>query len=471
VGISDWYLKLILLFAFLGVSVLLLIADFEKNKKYLPYVLIFLFANTGFAYDVLGVHTSAAELIYFSLLVFMALSWLADKSELPNFGLAAPIRLYALCSLIGVFTALWFSVSPVNIFIELKSYLGYIFYILLIVYLTPDKDEAKKYLWAFVIASLIPIMDALPNLRELASQIDAVNSRSIGMTWGPLNVLVGFLLPIFFLGLALLFLNYGWIPKLFLVGILCNIAIILLFSQTRSGWIALVVSVAVFMILTKRRVKMFFYIGALLLLVTAAIGSERAINLIDNRIDHTGSEQDSSLRKRTDQWAHAIRTFQAYPLTGSGWGGYLVLRRGGGVENRSWPSLPRWHNSFFEILSQLGILGIVTFYWLWFRIFKRSYVAWRIAVEEDRIVLSGLISAVLSCLVYSFGEQQFFRIESAAVSWFTAGLLVAYSSFIIPLDKVERPGLKPTAKDGFGASTCRDTKGDLVQTRMSPVRT
>ena len=470
-GLSDWYLKFILLLVLLGLSALVLLADFRKNKRFLPYLLILLFANTGFAYDIMGFGTSAAELIYFSLVVFMALSWLADKSVLPNLGLAAPIRLYAICSLIGVFTALWFRVSPVNIFIELKSYLGYIFYIFLVVYLTTDKEQVKRYLWAFVIASLIPIMDSLPSLRALASQTETWQRLNFGITWGPLNTLVGFLLPIFFLGLALLFLNNGWIPKIFLVGILCSIAIILLFSQTRSGWIALVVSVAVFMILTQRRLKMFFYIGALLLLVTVAVGSESAKTLINARIERTGTVQDTSLRKRTDRWDHAIRTFQAYPLTGSGWGGYLPPQAGGGVGNRSWPALPRWHNTFFEILSQLGFLGIVTFYWIWFRIFKRSYVAWRTAVEEDRIVLSGLISAVLSCFVYSFGEQQFFRIESAAVSWFTVGLLVAYSSFIIPLDKVERSGLKPIAKDGFGASTCRDPKGDLVQTRMSPVRT
>jgi len=469
VGVSDWYLKLILLLVLLGLGALVLLADFQKNKKFLPYLLILLFANTGFAYDVMGFHTSAAELIYFSLLVFMALSWLADNSVLPNLGLSAPIRLYTICSLIGVFTALWFSVSPVNIFIELKSYLGYVFYIFLVVYLTTDKEQAKKYLWAFVIASLIPIMDALPNLRALASQTETLQRLNV-LAWGPLNTLVGFLLPIFFLGLALLFLNYGWRPKLFLMGILCSIAMILLFSQTRSGWIALVVSVAVFMVLTQRRLKMFFYVGALLLLVTAAVGSEGAKNLINARIERTGSEQDSSLSKRIARWDIAVRTFWAYPLTGSGWGGYLSVQPGGGVGNKSGPALPRWHNSFFEILSQLGIFGVFAFYWIWLRVFKRSYAAWQAAHEEDRLILSGLISAVLSCLVYSLGEQQFFRIEGASVSWFTTGLLVAYSSFIIPLDKVERPGLKPIAKDGFGAPTCRDPKRDLVQTRRSPVR-
>ena len=76
--------------------------------------------------------TSAAELIYLGLLIVMTVSWLSDRSVLPNLGLATPIRLYAMCSLMGVFTALWFNVRPVNIFLELKSYLGYVFYIFLV---------------------------------------------------------------------------------------------------------------------------------------------------------------------------------------------------------------------------------------------------------------------------------------------------------------------------------------------------
>jgi len=437
VGVSDWYLKLILLALLLGLSALLLLADFKKNKRYIPYLLILLFANTGFLYDFLGFRTSAAEVIYFSLLLLMTFLWLGDRSILPNLGLAAPIRLYAICSLVGVFTALWFSVRPVNIFIELKSYLGYIFYIFLVVFLTTDKEQVKKYLWVFVVASLIPIMDALPRLREIASEINTVERAGFGMAWGPLNVLVGFLLPIFFLALCLLFLNYGWTRKLFLLGILFSIAIILLYSQTRSAWIAFTLSVAVFMILTRRRLKMFFYVGALLLLLTTAVGSNRSKNLITERIEYTGSEQDSSLKKRTDRWDRAIRTFWTYPVTGSGWGGNLPPKAGGGVGTTSWTALPRWHNSFFEILSQLGLFGVLSFYWIWFRVFKRSFVVCRAATDEDRLILCGLISAVLSCFIYGFGEQQFYRIETASVSWFITGLLVTYSFFIAPPVQVE----------------------------------
>ena len=94
--------------------------------------------------------------------------------------------------------------------------------------------------------------------------------------------------------------------------------------------------------------------------------------------------------------------------------------------------LPRWHNSFFEILSQLGLLGVLTFYWIWIRLAKLAMQA-RNLIEDnkDNILLSGLIAAVLSCFIYSLGEQQFYRIEIASVSWFVAGLLVACVNIIM----------------------------------------
>ena len=65
---------------------------------------------------------------------------------------------------------------------------------------------------------------------------------------------------------------------------------------------------------------------------------------------------------------------------------------------------------------------------------------------QDRLILSGLISAVLSCFVYSFGEQQFYRIETASLSWFITGLLVVYTSFILPPDQVEEVLVKAQLK-------------------------
>ena len=68
---SDWYLKLIVLSASASLVGLIILTDFNKNKRFVAYFLIALFAQTGFAYAIKpGYHTSAAELIYFASLIF-----------------------------------------------------------------------------------------------------------------------------------------------------------------------------------------------------------------------------------------------------------------------------------------------------------------------------------------------------------------------------------------------------------------
>ena len=158
--------------------------------------------------------------------------------------------------------------------------------------------------------------------------------------------------------------------------------------------------------------------------------------IIRHRVfEQTIDQQDSSLQARLGRWETAINIFKAHPLIGSGWGGYLLRRPDGYMSDTSISALPRWHNSFFEILSQLGLLGVLTFYGIWIRLGKLAMQA-RCLIKDnkdnkDNILLSGLIAAVLSCFIYSFGEQQFYKIETASVSWFVAGLLVVCVNIIM----------------------------------------
>ena len=89
---SDWYLKLILLSVGAAFVVLIALSNWEKYKKYIVYLLIALFAQTGFAYQIKpGYFTSAAEFLYFGLLIIMGTAWLKNKSSVPDIGLKKPI--------------------------------------------------------------------------------------------------------------------------------------------------------------------------------------------------------------------------------------------------------------------------------------------------------------------------------------------------------------------------------------------
>jgi len=422
---SDFYFKLVILFVGGLVAALVIFTNWERYKILLVFFLMALFAQTGFAYEIKPwIPTSVAEMLYFCLLILMVLMHFKNRNAIQDIGMSWPIRVYLLCSFVGIISALSFDVLPVNIFIEIKSYVGYVFYLYLIPFLLDKKEDIYKCLWGFVIFSVIPLLHVIPNLGSLS----AIESKrvDIALTWGALNIFIGYILPFLFVAIGLLSTTSSLTKRFFLIGMITVSLYALFYSKTRIGWMAFSASFLIYSLLSKNRIKIIFAVLVLVFLVLASDQIEHVQSIVKGRIfDQTLEHQDSSLQKRLSMWETATATFNSYPLFGSGWGGYLYRLPYGGVSKTSVVALPRWHNSFYEIMSQLGLFGLVSFYWIWFRIGKMSISAWRKVREpRDRAILTGLISALAAIFVYSFGEQQFFRIETASVSWFFAGLLV-----------------------------------------------
>lgn len=379
-----------------------------------------------------GHYTSAAELFYFLLLLLMGLSWLGDKTSVPSIGMKGPVGLYLFCAIAGIFIAKMFNVKSLNIFTEFKSYAGYIFYIYLVPFLIKDKNDIRRCVWALVICSAIPLFEIAPYLNQ-TRHVDT-ERYNIAINWGSaLNTYVGYILPMVFLALSLFRISSGWIRRGLLLVFISTSLVSLFYSQTRTGWIALSFAFVVYAFLSEKRIK-FIIVSSIFLILTIAIyaNTKTVSSIISHRIvDETFDKQDSSLQTRFQRWETAKSTFSEYPLTGTGWGGYLVELPDGTLSEESIDILPRWHSSFFEILSQLGLIGVLSFYWIWLRIGKIFFNAWKSARErQDRTILCGLIAAVVSIFVYSFGEQQFYKIETASVSWFITALLIAYARFL-----------------------------------------
>lgn len=428
-----WYLKLLIIGIATFITFMVATSNADK-RSYIAYLLIALFAQTGFAYAIKpGYFTSAAELIYFAALIL----FLIQRENIPNNGLQKPIKWYLVVALLGIFPAIIHDVSPLNIAIEIKVYVLYVFYLFLVPFLIQSKRELKNCLWVFIIFSIIPLCYTVPNLGSLAD-IETERIADFTEYWGALNVFVGYMLPVMFIAITLIYLT----PHPFLRTILLTFVgisfFILFYSQTRTGWGSFLISFIVFATLARKKRLLFVVVPLLSVVIALSSLAPSIKQIVSHRVfEQTIDQQDSSLQKRLDRWEVAINTFKAHPLIGSGWGGYLERRTGRYMSDTSLSILPRWHNSLFEILSQVGLLGAITFFYIWIRLGKLAMQT-RNLIEDnkDNILLSGLIAAVLSCFIYGFGEQQFYKIETASVSWFVAGLLVACVNIITTKKKM-----------------------------------
>ena len=442
---SDWYLKLFILSVTLFFVGIIVFTDWARKKQLIVYLLIALFAQTGFSYAIApGYHTSVSEILYFFLLVVMAARHFSNRERVPEIGIKTPVRFYIIAAIIGIFTAISFDVRLLNIFIEFKSYVGYVFYLYLVPFILKDKKDIRKCIWVFVIFSIIPVSYAISDLKELS----LVNYQRLdfGEGWGEKNVFIGYILPIIFFALILLQTEKGILKKSFFAGFLAICIYALFYSGTRTGWISFLVALIVYTYLTKTKIIAIIMLFLITIGLTLFGMMETIENITQKRlIEETIEQPSTSLLKRFDRWETATITFKAHPITGSGWGGYLYPLSKNEVSNKSLSVLPRWHNSFFEILSQVGLLGIVGFYWIWFNLGKLSLQALKStgsSKSNDRIILAGLVSAVTSIFIYSLGEQQFYKIETASISWFIVGLMIAFAKVINMQSRVILPSSK-----------------------------
>jgi O-antigen ligase len=427
----TWDLKFIIIGALnIGLLIALLI-NYEKTKRYIPYVLALYISQTGFTYEIEpGYQTSANEALTFALLIIWFVRKAIARRQLamkPYF--SRNVNIFLAVSFMGIIIAYFvFQVKPLNIFIVCKSYTLYLFYLYLIPDCVGSEKELKNIIVFMLILSLIPLYYAITGGMAIEN-IEYARPSVTG--WGALNIFVGYILPIFFVLFGFLFYQKQLWKKLIILFYMSIIIYVLIFAQTRTGWVGLIAGTGLFIFMTKRKIMA---IAASTILLTGLILSplgENVERVVTKRIVEQTLNPDHSLRERYSRWDGAWITVKTYPLTGSGWGGLLPIYGDDTIGDESTPLLPLWHNGYLEILSQLGFPGLLAFLLLWLKILKVEGMTFFWSKQSQLLMLNmGIFIGVITCLIYALAEQQFYRIETASHTYFLTGLLLAGSNIL-----------------------------------------
>lgn len=430
-GEIGWDVKFITVGAVNIFLVLALLFNYEKNKRYIPYVLAFYIANTGFTFEYkTGYQSSANEVLTVSLLIIWLVRRMVSQGSLsrrPYFSTNA--KVFLLFSVVGVMTAYFgFEVKPLNILTLFKSYTLYLFYLFLIPDCVRSEKELHNLLIFILIVSLLPLYYAVTG----SMSIENIVEERLPITgWGTLNIFVGYILPVFFVAFSLLLQRGVRWQKFVILLYMCTVVYVLFLSQTRTGWGALIAGAGLLAFMTRK--KMLAVAASIILLIGLMVSpaGETIEKVVTQRIVEQTLNPDQSLRERYSRWEGAWDTAKTYPFTGSGWGALLPVAWDGTVGDTSTPLLPLWHNGYLEVMSQLGIPGLLVFLLLWGKIMKVEGMSlYRTPRSRQSAINIGLFVAVVACLIYALAEQQFYRIETASHTYFLAGLLIASSNIL-----------------------------------------
>ena len=184
----------------------------------------------------------------------------------------------------------------------------------------------------------------------------------------------------------------------FLAGI-----VILVYSYSRGGWIAFILS----LILLACFLKKFWFLG-FSLLVTVILGFK--INLLKFILF-----KDSG---RFELWRVSFRMIKEHPLLGNGIGTFMPwFRSFSATGNISYA-----HNCFLQIWAEAGLIALGLFLVFVFKTLIEGLLAYRKTKDPVFVIL---VCAIVAYLCHSFFDTLLFSAQLAFLFWALMGLLKA----------------------------------------------
>jgi O-antigen ligase len=215
------------------------------------------------------------------------------------------------------------------------------------------------------------------------------------------------------------------LQRLVIIGIVALGSIGVLMSVSRGAMVALGVGLIIVALRSSRLLAGLVILAMLTSPLWAPENvKERIMSTQTETEDSNTSELEPSALARVNTWKTIAFIVGEHPIDGVGFDGlHYVLKPTGqrlGLEY----VVSSAHNTFFRLLGDHGIPGLLIFVYLILRMLSLSQDAMRLSANRfDRQTGVGASAAIISlCLASWFGDR-FFRVEIIAGLWLVCGLL------------------------------------------------
>ncbi|QJD92081.1 O-antigen ligase family protein [Duganella dendranthematis] len=224
----------------------------------------------------------------------------------------------------------------------------------------------------------------------------------------------------------------GW-QRLFLIGYLFFLLIMLAMTHTRSAWIATAIGFGMYGVLFDRRYLVYIALGGALALLVPGVG-DRLLELTrDNPTGNVAEMNSASWRVALWQSAfgwmsphsfvtgNGLQTFQHFSPT------FFPLA--GGIH---WEA----HSIYVQLIFEIGLVGLLAYLWLNWRVFKGLLPL----IKVDKLAAFSLIVVLVNFLICAFSDNMFDILVYDWYWWFAVG---AGSSLALSKTLTLAPRAKP----------------------------
>lgn len=306
-----------------------------------------------------------------------------------------PTIIFAISYLVGTLTS-YALVSSIKILMLHIAFM--IFYVIL--YNSLKDEKAYKSILSFfvVMGGFIALYGIIQNILGITgteSWVDENMFQDIKLrvysTFGNPNVLGEYLVLLIPLSMAFVLRSERPVHKLVYFCIFAIMAVCMILTWSRGAWLGIMLAVMIFLVLTDKR----WLLCALLIVVAipfvpALLNSGSAII---GRFTSIGNMADSSTAYRVSIWRSAIDIIKDYWIGGIGPGSdaFSLIYKNYAASGADFAL--HSHNLYLQLITELGISGIVVFVMLILRFVKMTAKSY---ITENRKTLKSSVS--IACL-------------------------------------------------------------------------
>jgi len=370
--------------------------------------------------------TLAPVLPTMALLVLAVLSFAAfiiqfgcdREKKVPYSPVNKYIVLYAFIYIVATFTS-------VNVMGSLKGGLLTVLFVLFAVILQSAVQSKKQFDLLFylmvaagTVVSLYGLMQYVFGAAGAENWVDEEMFGSVTRVYSTLenpNVLAEYLLIVIPMAFAGILAGKGKLKKVIFALCFAVMALCMILTFSRGGWLGLLVAAAVFLIMLDRR---FILLGIVGLIAMYFVLPDSILN----RFLSIGDLGDSSTSYRVAIWMGTIAMLKDYWLCGIGPGvdGFNKIYP---IYSYNAATAQHSHNLFLQITCDAGICGIVIFLAILFKYFRTAASAVsRETDKKSRYFQIASVSSMCGFLVQSMTDYSFYNYRVMFLFW----VLVAF---------------------------------------------
>lgn len=271
-----------------------------------------------------------------------------------------------------------------------------------------DRGQVRSAFTAVLLSSLIPLAVAcVQYITGRGLVLDGTQARIVGTFLHP-NAFASYLLILLVFGVSQWFEKEKIVSPFFLRILISLIFVIFIFTFSRGGWLALVVSMIFLGAVRYRKLLVFFPLVLLLVVVSVPATMDR----IENTFNPGYTHGRSAWAWRQDTWKEILPLVYEKPFLGHG---LATVEAELGVMT---------HNDYLRLLAETGMVGLIAYLLLMlslligiFRDFRRT------RSELVRGLQVGLMAMIVGFLFRQFADNTLRNTVVMIYFWLLAALI------------------------------------------------